>query len=232
MEPKGIPREGVTMKDDDKFRVFDTFVLTALLVLLPACGHKKKIKAVEHAPATTTPASSEDVEKAETDEGEKKAEGDATDAGTTVVPAAVNQEVTIDGASAEETAIVKQCLAKFPDNPFAGHVTVFRKIVPLPSFNEDKVTVDDSTISATPAMILITDGLNVGGNIIFKLLDPNGFYCIKPAAMVKNLIIQLDCKARIADANDQKGQGGLQGIYISSVTKIEKVDPGRGDCVR
>jgi hypothetical protein len=202
---------------------------------LSACGHPRKIKPIDRSGSKSTAedANSGDAEKAK--DAEATQDAGAVEPDATVVepsPPPPVEALIVDGASAEELAIVKQCVTKFQDNPFAGHITSFRKIVPLPSFNEDKVVIDDFQVSQAPTMILITDGLNVGGNVTFKLLDANGYYCIKPAAMVQNLVIQLDCKARIADANDQKGQGSIQGIYISSVTKIEKIDSGRGDCIR
>lgn len=90
-------------------------------------------------------------------------------------------------------------------------------------------TVDDEVTDA-PVLILIEPSVNVLTKTLYRLLNPNGYYCLKSkVAVLAKTVIVADCKAHIAatqgtDVLASNDGGPNQGVGVLASSQIERVN--------
>jgi hypothetical protein len=111
----------------------------------------------------------------------------------------------------------------------------------------------DTEITSEPRLIVIPLSVNLGGDVTFELMNPNGWYCMKAAVGAKSTLnIKLHCNAKLAQSdlgisldtkpaagsplpvkvgiNDGKTPGGQLGIMVDSSVNLTRVGTGGAAC--
>ena len=122
-------------------------------------------------------------------------------------------------ANSDEDAL-RNCLSAWPQHPFGKNRLHADKVF-SPSVKIMGIggrDVDDSTVTTKPELVLIKPSVNVMSKSVFRLGNPNGWYCLKSTvAVLGKAEIEMNCKSHVASnsgdvavlgANDNK-QGGV-----------------------
>ncbi len=111
----------------------------------------------------------------------------------------------------------------------------------------------DLEATVEPRLIVIPLSVNLGGNVTFELMNPNGWYCMKAAVGAKSTLnIKLHCTAKLAQSdlgisldtkpaagsplpvnvgiNDGKTPGGQLGIMVDSSVNLTRMGVGGAAC--
>ncbi|MBF0441610.1 MAG: hypothetical protein HQK54_06870 [Oligoflexales bacterium] len=127
--------------------------------------------------------------------------------------------------------VIARCLEVFGNNPFGDPATVpYRKIdASVQVLGMGNGIVDDTATSA-PALILISAAVNVLGDTTYRLMNPNGWYCLNVGVNVMaNTKVQLHCSAHLADSRvdvsvlKNGSPAGIVGVNVGSDVQVEKV---------
>lgn len=143
-----------------------------------------------------------------------------------------NGPVRLEGnnLSADDQAINK-CLDKFGNHPFnSQQLHNYRRIAASVQVLGIGNGVVDDQPTKEPALILISVAVNVLGTANYKLLNPNGWYCLKVGVNVQATTnIDLQCKAHLADSKvdvsvlSNSAPAGQVGVHVLSTVNINKV---------
>ena len=216
------------------------YFLIFALTIPPACGQGpgfSGIESISGGNAANQDSDSANDSSQEAKESFEQTDGSSDDAlergsGTEELP-------TIPGATEADLEALYKCLSKWPGHPFKGNVENYRKIAASVTVGGYGNAIDDSRVTEEPFLILLTAGVNVLGAPTYQLLNPNGYYCINVNVNVKTqLTVNLDCRARLADAkvdvnvlSNQDGTTSAVGVHVLS--DIDIVDVGdSSDCLR
>jgi hypothetical protein len=111
----------------------------------------------------------------------------------------------------------------------------------------------DLEVTPEPRLIIVPLSVNLGGNVTFELMNPNGWYCMKAAVGAKSTLnIKLHCNARLAQSdlgisletkpaagaplpvkvgiNDGTTPGGQLGIMVDSSVNLTRAGTGGAAC--
>lgn len=129
--------------------------------------------------------------------------------------------------SPDEMREISACLGSWPDNPFQNdsHLTarVITGKVKVLGVGED---IDDQVRTNYHQLIFVKPSVSVLSKTSIRLLNPNGWYCLKANVTVLSEInIEAHCKAHIASSrSDVTVLGSTSGERsISGVTVLGKV---------
>lgn len=145
---------------------------------------------------------SKESKERESDDAQIFPEEVGKDKSTSKTDSTSQSSLDIDGASETEKATLEKCLAKFPDNPFQGKIKNFKRIKSIQSIGGMGTAISDSVKTAEPFLVLVKSVNSIGSSLEFKLLNPNGYYCIESSNSIgSNIDVELSCSARLADEN-------------------------------
>ncbi len=115
--------------------------------------------------------------------------------------------------------VVDGCLAQFPDHPFGTGQVTPRVVAPSINVLTRTSTLNEDKITNNPELVIIVGTVNILGNSEFKLLNPNGWYCIPTNLSVFGTTsIDLNVNAHLAQLN----------VPIGSTVTVRKVgDDGK-----
>ena len=111
----------------------------------------------------------------------------------------------------------------------------------------------DTEVTSEPRLIVIPLSVNLGGDVTFELMNPNGWYCMKAAVGAKSTLnIKLHCNAKLAQSdlgisldtkpaagsplpvkvgiNDGRTPGGQLGIMVDSTVNLTRLGTGGAAC--
>ena len=127
---------------------------------------------------------------------------------------------------------VKECLKHWGKTPFNKKNPKYRTVsTSVNVFGAGKDIVEDKKTSG-PELVLIKPSVNVLGKTKMKLLNPNGWYCMKSNTNVLGkAVIELHCNAKMAVAStgatvlggDDGEDSGQQGTTVLGKTKIKRI---------
>ena len=97
---------------------------------------------------------------------------------------------------------ISACLKAWGDHPF-GEAPQFKTLgTSVKVFGIGKETADIEATSS-PSLVLINPSFNVMGGSTMKLLNPNGWYCLRTTvSVIGGVSIRAHCKARLASTSD------------------------------
>ena len=122
---------------------------------------------------------------------------------------------------------IANCLNAWGKHPFGANpkYTTLAKSVKV--FGIGQGTADTQQTN-TPSLVLVNPGVNVMGGSTVKLLNPNGWYCLRANVNVMGgLRIRAHCKAHLASAHDGVTVLGSsqsnKGVTVMGKTQVELV---------
>ena len=97
---------------------------------------------------------------------------------------------------------IASCLKAWGKHPFGPKPKYRTLATSVKVFGIGQATTDTETTN-TPSLVLVNPGVNVMGGSTVKLLNPNGWYCLRSNVNVMvGLHIQAHCKTHLASAYD------------------------------
>jgi len=126
---------------------------------------------------------------------------------------------------------ISRCLANWNTHPFKNskdkRYRFIETSVKVLGVGSDVV---DNEATSFPQLILIKPSVKVMSNTIFKLGNPNGWYCFKSnVTVLGKSVINAHCTARIADSTNSvevlgKNEGEKGGVTVLGKTEIKRFD--------
>lgn len=124
---------------------------------------------------------------------------------------------------------IKECLNHWKDHPFKEKEPRFRTFSTSVRVVGIGKEITDTAKTGKPELVLIKPNISVMSKTTLRLLNPNGWYCLKGKVQVlgKSEVV-LDCQAKLASSNsgaviagaDNSDSGGVTVFGESRVTKV------------
>ena len=98
---------------------------------------------------------------------------------------------------------LRACLKSWGQHPFGAGTPGYRTIAPSVRVFSTGVSVQDDRDTAQPDLVLVHPSVSVFSRSTIKLLNPQGWYCLKgKVAVFSSVDIQIDCRANLASSSD------------------------------
>jgi hypothetical protein len=125
-----------------------------------------------------------------------------------------------------DTAMAR-CLKAWGQNPF-GNNPIYKTVNSSVKVFGIGYSPDDTEVTSSPTLIMVNPGVNVMGGTTIKLLNPNGWYCLRSNVNVMGgLTIKVHCKAHLASASEGVtvlGSNSAQdSVTVMGSTRVESV---------
>jgi hypothetical protein len=107
-----------------------------------------------------------------------------------------------DEGSDKDTDALKTCLKNWGKHPFVEGNLDYRMIAPSVRVFGTGVSVQDDRETEQPELVLVKLSVSVFAKSTIKLLNPQGWYCLKGKVAVFSAVdIQIDCRANLASSS-------------------------------
>jgi len=133
-------------------------------------------------------------------------------------------------ASATDADEIKACLEHWQDHPFKGEHPKFRTLISRVKVMGIGDEVGDTAKTDKPELVLVKPNVTVMSKSVLKLLNPNGWYCMKgKVSVLGKSEIQLHCKAKLASSNSGavilgSDRADTGGVTVLGETRVKRVD--------
>lgn len=122
---------------------------------------------------------------------------------------------------------VAACLTAWGSHPFGDRPSYKVLNTSVKVFGIGQGTSDAETTSG-PALVVVNPGVNVMGDSVIELLNPNGWYCLRSTVNVMGgLTIRLACNALLATSAGTATVMGnnreQKGVTVMGATTVERV---------
>lgn len=108
-----------------------------------------------------------------------------------------------DEGSAKDADALNTYLKHWGKHPFVEGNLDYRTIAPSVRIFGTGVSVQDDRETAQPELVLVKPSVSVFAKSTIKLLNPQGWYCLKGKVAVFSAVdIQIDCRANLASSSD------------------------------
>jgi hypothetical protein len=98
---------------------------------------------------------------------------------------------------------LRACLKSWGQHPFVEGGFDYRTIAPSVRVFGTGVSVQDDRETEQPELVLVKPSVSVFSRSTIKLLNPQGWYCLKgKVAVFSSVDIQIDCRANLASSSD------------------------------
>jgi hypothetical protein len=91
--------------------------------------------------------------------------------------------------------------------------------------------IEDKTTTATPDLVLVKPTVSVMTKSTLRLLNPNGWYCLKSnVTVMAKSVIELGCGSNVADSRagtavlGSNAQGTGRGVTVMGKTELRRLD--------
>jgi hypothetical protein len=128
-----------------------------------------------------------------------------------------------------ETQAIDACLASWGTTPFQGEerprFKVLASSVKVFGIGGD---VTDETVTTEPRLVLVKPAVSVFSKAVFRLMNPNGWYCFQSSVTVlAKTEIHIACKAHMASSIDgvtvAGGNEGADGVTVLGKAVVKRV---------
>ncbi len=123
-------------------------------------------------------------------------------------------------ANEERDPSIDACLKAWGTHPF-GTKPEFKTLsvsVKVFGFGRDSA---DTESTAQPSLVLVSPSVNVLGNSRIKLVNPNGWYCLRNNVNVGGgMTLEMHCKGNLASAADGKTLKPGENLQESQSTNV------------
>jgi hypothetical protein len=126
---------------------------------------------------------------------------------------------------------IRACLEHWHEHPFKGEHPKFRTLISRVKVMGIGDEVGDTAKTAKPDLVLVKPNVTVMSKSVLKLLNPNGWYCLKgKVSVLGKSEIQLHCKAKLASSNSGAVVMGSDNADTGGVTVLGETRVTRVDC--
>ena len=131
-----------------------------------------------------------------------------------------------DVARADDMVEIRGCFATWKTHPFPKENPKFKTISAKVKVMGIGGNVEDTEVTAEPALVLVRPAVAVMSKQVLELKNPNGWYCLKNMTTVMGKgEIRLHCKARLASSDDgvsvaAAGQEDTGGTAVLGKVKV------------
>ena len=120
------------------------------------------------------------------------------------------------------------CLKSWGKHPFDEGNLNYRTIAPNVRVFGSGVSVQDDRETQQPELVLIKPSVSVFSKGTLKLLNPQGWYCLKSkVAVFSEVDIQIDCRANLASSSDGTTVMGSNekrdGVTVFGSSKVTRI---------
>lgn len=128
---------------------------------------------------------------------------------------------------------IKACLRYWDSHPFKGENPKFRTMISRVKVMGIGDEVADTKKTDKPELILVKPNVTVMSKSVLRLLNPNGWYCMKgKVSVLGKSEIQIACKAKLASSNsgavvmgdDNANTGGVTVLGETRVVRVGCAD--------
>ena len=124
---------------------------------------------------------------------------------------------------------VKVCLENWKENPFSRDNPKFRVVAANVRVMGIGAEMADQTPTSKPELVLIKPNVSVMSKSVMRLLNPNGWYCLKGKVdVMAKTEIELHCKAHLTASNSGATVMGSDanetGVTVLGKTVVQRVD--------
>lgn len=107
-----------------------------------------------------------------------------------------------EGERANLGFVINACLNQFGEHPFDAETVTPKYLAPSITVFGNGVALEDAQATAEPQLTIIAPSVNVLGEATYKLLNPNGWYCLSTnVSVLGKTNIELACDAHFVQAN-------------------------------
>lgn len=108
----------------------------------------------------------------------------------------------IEGERANLGFVVKACLNQFGEHPFDAETVQPKYLAPSITVFSKNVGLEDAEETTEPQLTIVAPSVNVFGTATYKLLNPNGWYCLSSnVSVLGKTTVELACDAHFAQVN-------------------------------
>ncbi len=123
-------------------------------------------------------------------------------------------------ATEERDPSIDACLKAWGEHPFGVKPEFKTLSVSVKVFGFGRDTADTEP-TPSPSLVLVSPSVNVLGNSRIKLLNPNGWYCLRSNVNVGGgMTLEMNCKANLASAADGKTLKPGENLQESQSTNV------------
>lgn len=133
-------------------------------------------------------------------------------------------------AFADDMRVIQECLARWEKHPFGKEPTfkILKPGVKVLGIGKDLV---DSEVTESPRLVLIKPSVNVLTKNVYKLYNPNGWYCFKAnVTVIGKSVVEAHCKAKLTYANGEANIVGSNSREAEGVNVLGKSVVNRIGC--
>lgn len=140
--------------------------------------------------------------------------------------------VSVEAHASSDREAVAACLSNWGKHPFGKDLAEvkFRTISPgVKILGIGGSNLNDSAVTSSPELVLVKPSVNVLSKSTFKLLNPQGWYCLKgTTAVLGSAHFEIHCKANMASVDDNKtgvlGAADSDGVAVLGSIRVKKID--------
>lgn len=123
---------------------------------------------------------------------------------------------------------IRSCLKSWSRHPFKAEAPEYRTLSTSVKVFGIGGKVEDDRNTEAPELVLIKPSVNVFSKGTFRLLNPNGWYCLKgKVAVFSKVEIQLHCKANLASSSDGAtilaSNDRSDGVTVFGKSEVKKI---------
>lgn len=132
---------------------------------------------------------------------------------------------------ADDLDEIRSCLSSWKDHPFKEASPQFKTLGTRVKVMGVGDETTDAEKSDKPSLILVKPNVTVMSKSTLKLLNPNGWYCLKgKVSVLGKSEIEIDCHAKLASSNSGAVVMGSDQNDTGSVTVLGKTTVRRVGC--
>lgn len=129
---------------------------------------------------------------------------------------------------------LRACLKSWGQHPFVEGNLDYRTIAPSVRVFGTGVSVQDDRETEQPELVLVKPSVSVFSRSTIKLLNPQGWYCLKgKVAVFSSVDIQINCRANLASSSDGATVLGSNdrrdGVTVFGKSNVYRVGCGKAN---
>ena len=144
--------------------------------------------------------------------------------------AAVAAEEENPQASEDNPQAIRECLRKWGRHPFKGENPSYKELGGGVKVLGIGKRVEDTEVTTAPRLVLVDPAVSVLTKNTYRLLNPNGWYCLKDSVTVLGKsVIEAHCRARLTASSKSVtvlGSGGTEGTTVLGKAVVKRVGCG------
>ena len=138
---------------------------------------------------------------------------------------------TLAAAEQDDPQAIQECLRKWGNHPFRGENPPYKELGGGVKVLGVGKSLQDTEVTSAPRLVLVDPAVSVLTKNTYRLLNPNGWYCLKDSVTVLGKsVIEAHCNARLTASSKSVTVLGSSGRGAEGVTVLGKAVVKRVGC--